>query len=114
MLGILIVGLFLITLIACAYTYGVLSWGLVFYKAYNWFIPALFTLSPITFAQSIAINLMIMVIVVRSRIPSKDEFLSFEEQDEDKKKDGYYKLVYFLIAPWITLFFVWATKLFLM
>jgi hypothetical protein len=95
--------------IALTFTYGTLVWGFITYKAYAWFIVAPFAFSPITFAQAIAISTIIGVVHARFMKREDNNLLS---DDEEKRKEAWSSLIGAIIAPWVTLFFMWCVKIF--
>jgi hypothetical protein len=93
----LILGFF--ALIGFVFFYGAFTWGLVFYKFYNWFVLPVFTILPhITFFQ--AMGLMMVVSLFHNHVAQED--------DKAKRNKAMLSLI---IAPWVVLFVGWVVSL---
>lgn len=97
---------------AIVFAYSVLAWSLVILKGWNWFLVTFFTLSPITFVQAVAINLVITIVAVRCISPRSEDMKAWSNKDENKEQN-IQKISYFILAPWVTLLFAWIVKLFI-
>lgn len=94
------------------FAYGAISWGVVCYNMWNWFMVGHFALSPITFVQALAINAVIALFATRCYVPKKDDFGNGEVMNwKDTLTDP--RIWYFVFAPWVTLLFAWILKLFI-
>jgi hypothetical protein len=95
----LIAGIFFLIIIGVFFIYDTLSWGLVLYKFWGWFVlPVFITLPALTFVQ--ALGLMFVVGLFKSNFSGeniKDEY--------KKNKNG--SLIISLCMPWVTLIFGW-------
>ena len=95
-MGTLIVLILGIILIGIVFVYDTVSWGLVLYKFWGWFVFT--TLPALTFVQ--ALGLMFVVGLFKSHFAGeniKDEF----------KKNTWGTAVVALFLPWMTLIFGW-------
>jgi hypothetical protein len=90
-------------ILGIAILYSSLSWGLVMYNFWSWFLLPVFpTLPNITFNQAIGLAMFIALFHnVQSQIIKK------EYKDETQER------LVILIAPWITLAFGWVIQLFI-
>lgn len=95
----LIALIILIVLIGLAFLYDTLSWGLVLYKFWGWFVLPVFTTLPaLTFEQ--ALGLMFVVGLFKSHFAG-------ENIKDEYKKDKYNQPLVALLLPWMTLIFGW-------
>lgn len=93
-----------LVLLAFALSYGTLSWGLVLYKFWYWFLLPVFPgLTEITFVQAIG-----LVFVVSLFHTVNTQIIKKEYKDETNS------VVNGLLAPWLTLFLGWLVKIILM
>ena len=77
--------------------YSTLSWGLVLYNFWSWFVlPVFVTLPALTFIQ--ALGLMFIITLFKNHITQtiKKEY-----------KDESITMSLMFLSPWITLFFGW-------
>jgi len=90
----------LIVIFVISFFYGVLSWGLVVWKYWYWFlIPVFPALPALTFLQAIGIMCFISLFKTHPSQVLKDEYT-------DKLKG----LILSIIAPWFTLLIGWIIK----
>jgi hypothetical protein len=104
-----IIGIFIAFLALLAY--NVATWAYVIVKTWNWFFVTVFSMTPLTFVQGVAISVAIGIIAARIHMVSNE---MFDTESEVNKKYMWYKLAFFMITPWGTLLFAWITKLFFM
>jgi len=91
----LIAVILVILLVAGMFVYHTLSWGLVLFKFWGWFVLPVFTTLPvITFAQAIGLMFVIGLFTGTSEIIKK------EYKEEWSVWIG-------LAYPWLTLIFGW-------
>jgi hypothetical protein len=99
----LIAGIILVILIGIIFIYDTLSWGLVLYKFWGWFVLPVFTTLPVlTFTQ--ALGLMFVVGLFKSHFAG-------ENIKDEYKKDKYSQTIVLFILPWLTLIFGWLAWL---
>ena len=88
-----------LVILGIGFVYDALTWGLVLYKFWGWFVlPVFITLPTITFVQ--ALGLMFVISLFKSNFSGeniKDEF----------KKNNYTQPIQILLTPWFILFFGW-------
>jgi hypothetical protein len=86
-------------LIGFFFVYDTLTWGLVLYKFWGWFVlPVFITLPALTFTQ--AIGLMFVVSLFKSNFAG-------EGLADEYKKNKYAQVWQVLLLPWIALLFGW-------
>jgi hypothetical protein len=91
--------IFLIVLFGILFIYDTLSWGLVLYKFWAWFVLPIFTTLPeISFVQ--AIGLMFFIGLFKSHFMG-------ENLKDEYKKDTNITIFTAIILPWMTYFFGW-------
>jgi len=91
----MLAGLGLLALIAIAFIYGVMTWGLVLFKFWGWFVLPVFSGMPeITYPMAIGLMLVIGLFHARDYTMIKDEY-----------KDTKTPIVLMVIAPWLSLLF---------
>lgn len=96
-MGTIIGAIIIILFIAGALIYTTLTWGLVVYKFWAWFLLPVFPSAPhITFVQ--AVGLMFLIGLTHQM---DTQVLKKEYKDEMSAGIGA------LIAPWLTLFIGW-------
>jgi len=95
----IIAAIIFIVFIGIMFVYDALSWGLVMYKFWGWFVLPVFTTLPVlTFVQ--ALGLMFVIGLFKNHITGdniKDEY----------KRNKWESALILLIFPWITLIFGW-------
>lgn len=93
-IGIIVV---FIIIFAVALLYGAVSWGLVMYKFWGWFLLPVFpSLPSLTFAQAMGLAVFIGLFhTVQTQVIKKEY------------KDELQGLLLPIVAPWVTLFFGW-------
>ena len=90
-------------ILSVAILYGALSWGLIMYRFWSWFLLPVFpTLPNITFNQ--AVGLAIFVVLFHN---VQAQVIKKEYIDETQA------VLTHIIAPWITLLFGWLIHLFI-
>jgi hypothetical protein len=99
----LITGFIIAIFIGALFIYNTLSWGLVLYKFWGWFIlPVFVTLPALTFVQ--ALGLMFVVGLFKSNFTG-------EGLADKYKKTKHQPMVMSILNPWITLLFGWLAYL---
>jgi len=92
-----------ITLLVVTSFYGSLSWGLVVWKFWYWFLLPVFpTLPAITFIQGVGIMLVVSLFRGHPAQIIKDEYVN--------KSTG---IIITAIMPWLALFLGWLIKVIL-
>ena len=76
--------------------YDALSWGLVLYLFYPWFVLPVFDLPEILFIQAVGLSLFISLFKNHNDESIKSEYI-----------DNGRKMLVFFSAPWIVLFMGW-------
>ena len=94
LLGIILIGI----IIGAVFIYSTLSWGLVLFKFWGWFVLPTFTSLPeLSFVQ--ALGLMFVVSLFKSM---NTEIIKKEY------KEQHAGAIMALVSPWISLFFGWV------
>lgn len=95
-----IIGLILVVILfGILFIYDALSWGLVMYKFWGWFVLPIFTTLPtITFVQAIGLIFFVGLF--------KSHFIGENIKDE-YKKNTYGTAIVTIVMPWVTLIFGW-------
>lgn len=89
-------------LVIFALSYGVFTWGLVFWKFWYWFFLPVFPAFPaITFLQGVGLMFVVDLFKNQTQVAIKDEY-------KDKKAGA----IMPLIVPWLTLGLGWLFKVF--
>jgi len=98
-IGSLIVGIVFLVFIGLVFIYETLTWGLVLFKFWGWFVlPVFVALPALTFVQ--ALGLMFVIGLFKLNYTGegiKDEF----------KKNEWNSVITLIVFPWITLLFGW-------
>lgn len=93
----LLIGLGVIFVILSAYFYAIVSWGIVIYCTYEWFIQSVFTQLPaISYVQAMGLYVFISL---------------FHATDYHTKNYNTNESVMIIFHPWIVLGFTYMLKL---
>lgn len=99
----IITAIIIAIILGIAILYGSVSWGLVMYKFWSWFLLPVFpTLPNITFNQAIGLAIFVGLFHNVQSLTIKKEY-----------KDETHERLVIIIAPWITLAFGWVIHLFI-
>ena len=93
----IVAAIFVVVIVGAAFVYDTLSWGLVLFKFWGWFVlPVFIALPALTFIQ--ALGLMFVIGLFKS-IPTQSIKKEYREQHTST--------LVLLLAPWVSLFFGW-------